>query len=140
MSEFQYGPVELHLVGFEGERPDPGVVEALADLLESGLLRLLDVVLISRSEDGDVTVTEIDDATDGFGDLVIGAVGLAGEEDIADFAEHVPPGASAALFVLELVYARTLASRLDASGAVLLRSERIPAPIVNAIVDAVEGE
>jgi hypothetical protein len=140
MSEFKYGPVELHLVGFPGERPDPGVVQALADLLESGMLRLLDVVLISRSEDGDVTVTEIDDETDGFGDLVIEAIGLAGDEDVAEFAELVPAGASAALFVLELLYARTLADRLDASGAVLLRSERIPAPVVNAIVDAVEGE
>jgi len=140
MSEFRYGPVELHLVGFEGERPDPGVVEALSDLLESGLLRLLDVVVIARSEEGDITVTEIDDQDDIFGDLAIEAVGLAGDEDVADFAEHVPPGASAALFVLELVYARALADRLNASGAVLLRSERIPAPVVNAIVDAVEGE
>jgi len=140
MSEFRYGPVELHLVGFEGERPDPGVIQALTELLESGLLRLLDVVLISKDEDGDVTVTEIDDETDGFGDLVIDAIGLAGDEDIAEFSELVPAGASAALFVLELAYARTLANRLDASGAVLLRSERIPAPIVNAIVDAAEGE
>ena len=140
MSEFRYGPVELHLIGFEGERLDPGVVQALADLLEGGLLRLLDVVLISRSEEGDVTVVEIDDQDDVFGDLVIGASGLAGAEDIAEFAEHVPPGASAALFVLELLYARELASRLGESGAVLLRTERIPAPIVNAIVDAIEGE
>jgi uncharacterized membrane protein len=140
MTEFRYGPVELHLVGFEGERPDPGVIQALTELLESGLLRLLDVVLIARSDDGDVSVTEIDDQDDLFGDLVLEAVGLAGDEDVAEFAELVPPGGSAALFVLELAYARTLASRLDASGAVLLRSERIPAPIVNAIVDATEGE
>ncbi len=140
MSEYRYGPVELHLVGFQGERPDPGVVQALSDLLESGLLRLLDIVLISRDDDGAVSVTEVDDASDLFGDLVLDAVGLAGEEDVAEFAEFVPPGASAALFVLELTYARTLANRLGDSGAVLLRSERIPAPIVNAIVDAIEGE
>jgi len=140
MTEFRYGPVELHLVGFEGERPDPGVIQALSELLEGGLLRLLDIVIIARSDDGDVTVTEVDDQDDIFGDLVLDAIGLAGEEDVAAFAEFVPPGASAALFVLELTYARTLANRLDASGAVLLRSERIPAPIVNAIVDAIEGE
>ena len=140
MSEFRYGPVELHLIGFQGASLDPGVVQALADLLEGGLLRLLDVVIIARSEEGDVTVVEIDDQDDVFGDLVIGASGLAGAEDIAEFAEHVPPGASAALFVLELLYARELASRLGESGAVLLRTERIPAPIVNAIVDAIEGE
>ena len=140
MSEYRYGPVELHLIGYPGEGLDPGVVQALTDLLEGGLLRLLDVVVIARSEDGDVTVTEIDDQDDIFGDLILGASGLAGAEDIAEFAELVPPGASAALFVLELTYARELANRLGDSGAVLLRTERIPAPIVNAIVDAIEGE
>jgi uncharacterized membrane protein len=142
MTAFRYGPVELYLVGFEGERPDPGVIQALVELLEGGLVRLLDFVIIARSEDGEVTVTEIEDQTEeyGFGSVELEAIGIAGDEDIAEFAELIPPGAAAALVALELSYARTLADRLDASGGVVLRSERIPAPIVNAIVDAVEGE
>ena len=36
MPAFRYGPVELYLVGFEGERPDAGTLAALSDLLESG--------------------------------------------------------------------------------------------------------
>ncbi|MCS0499608.1 DUF6325 family protein [Protaetiibacter mangrovi] len=142
MTEFRYGPVELYLVGFEGDRPDPGVVQALVDLLEGGLVRLLDFTIISRGEDGEVTVVEIEDETEeyGFGTIELEAVGIAGDEDIAEFAEHIPPGASAALIALELSYARTLAQKLDASGGVVLRTERIPAPIVNAIVDAVEGD
>ena len=142
MTAFRYGPVELYLVGFEGERPDPGVIQALVELLEGGLVRLLDFVIIARGEDGEVTVTEIEDQTEeyGFGSVELEAIGIAGDEDIAEFAELIPPGAAAALVALELSYARTLADRLDASGGVVLRSERIPAPIVNAIVDAVEGE
>jgi uncharacterized membrane protein len=141
MTDFRYGPVELYLIGFEGERPDPGVVGALVELLEGGLVRLLDFVIISRGDDGTVTVTEIEDATDeyGFGAVELEAVGIAGDDDIAEFAEHIPPGTSAALVALELAFARTLARRLDASGGVVLRTDRIPAPVVNAVVDAVDA-
>ncbi|MDZ8172984.1 DUF6325 family protein [Microbacterium xanthum] len=132
MPEFRYGPVELYLVGFEGERPDAGTMAALSDLLENGLMRLLDLVLISKSGDGDITVAEIE--ADEFA-LELHEVGIAGEEDIAELAELVPPGGSAMLVALELSYARELAQRVNASGAVVLSAERIPAPIVNAVMD-----
>jgi uncharacterized membrane protein len=140
MAEFRYGPVELYLVGFEGDRPAPSVVEALADLLDSGLMRLLDFIILSRSEEGDVTVVEVEDEADEYGlaDIELAAIGIAGDEDIDELAELVPPGQSAALVVLEMVFARALAEKIAASGAEVLSVERIPAPVVNAIVDAVD--
>ncbi|SIT86293.1 DUF6325 family protein [Microbacterium sp. RU33B] len=140
MVEFRYGPVELYLVGFEGDRPDPAVIAALVEQLESGLVRLLDFVLISKSADGDITVTEIETEEFGLGSVELAELGLAGDEDVADLAELIEPGTSAALVTLELLYARKLAERVAASGAVVLSSERIPAPIVNAILDAAEDE
>lgn len=142
MADFQYGPVELYLVGFEGDRPAPEVIEALTAQLEGGLVRLLDFVIVSRSDDGEVTVTEVDDESGDldFGDIEFGAAGIAGEEDIEELAELIEPGTSAAVVALELVYARELASKLAASGGAVLSSERIPAPVVNAIVDAVDSE
>lgn len=142
MVEFRYGPVELYLVGFEGDRPDPGVIAALVEQLEGGLVRLLDFVIISKSDDGEITVTEVEDQTQeyGFGDVELAEIGLAGDEDIEELAELIEPGTSAALVTLELLYARKLASRLAASGGVVLSAERIPAPVVNAILDAAELE
>lgn len=142
MVEFRYGPVELYLVGFEGDRPDPGVISALVEQLESGLVRLLDFVIVSKAADGEITVTEIEDETDeyGFGGIELAEIGLAGDEDIEELAELIEPGASAALVTLELLYARKLSSRLAASGGVVLSAERIPAPVVNAILDAAELE
>lgn len=142
MVEFRYGPVELYLVGFEGDRPDPGVIAALVEQLEGGLVRLLDFVIISKSDDGEITVTEVEDQTQeyGFGDVELAEIGLAGDEDIEELAELIEPGTSAALVTLELLYARQLASRLAASGGVVLSAERIPAPVVNAILDAAELE
>lgn len=140
MADFRFGPVELYLVGFEGDKPDPGVIRALIELLESGLVRLVDFVIVSKSTDGEVTVTEVEDEAEryGFGDVELVATGLTGEEDINDLAELIPPGGSAALVALELAYARTLAEKLAASGGLVLRTERIPAPIVNAVLDAAE--
>lgn len=140
MADFRYGPVELYLVGFEGERPAPAVMQALADQLEGGLVRLLDFVIVSRGLDGEVTVTEIEDETDeyGFGGIELAEIGLTGADDIDELAPLIEPGTSAALVALELVFARELASKLAASGGVVLSSERIPAPVVNALVDAAE--
>jgi uncharacterized membrane protein len=140
MVDFRYGPVEIYLIGHQGERPDPGVIEALTELLEGGLIRLLDIVLIAKDANGETTITEIEDRTEeyGFGEVELAAVGITADQDITELAELVPPGGSAALVAIELLYARRLANKLAASGAVLLSAERIPAPVVNAILDAVE--
>lgn len=140
MTEFRYGPVELYLVGFDGDRPSPDTISALAELLEGGLVRLLDFVIVSKSESGDVEVIEIEDQTEeyGFGGIELAEIGITGEEDIAELVELVEPGSSAAIVALELLYARRLVDRLAASGGVVLSAERIPAPIVNAIMDLAE--
>ncbi|MET0296852.1 MAG: DUF6325 family protein [Microbacterium sp.] len=132
MAEFRYGPVELYLVGFEGDAPDPGVVDALVNLVDGGTVRVLDFLIVSKSDDGDVTIAEIED--EDFA-LDLHEIGIAGDEDIAELAELVPPGGAAAIVALELVYARELAQSLAASGGVVLSAERIPAPIVNALID-----
>ncbi|MCR2808592.1 MULTISPECIES: DUF6325 family protein [unclassified Microbacterium] len=140
MADFAFGPVELYLVGFDGERPSPGVLSALMELIDSGLVRLLDLVLVTKSTTGEVTVTEIEEDSDAYGlaEVEFLASGIAAEEDIHELAESILPGASAALVALELVYARTLTERLASSGAVVLRAERIPAPVVNAVLEAAE--
>jgi uncharacterized membrane protein len=140
MAQFEFGPVELYLVGFEGERPSPGVISALLDLVGQGIVRLLDFVVVSKSADGEVTVTEIDAEAEAYGlvDVEILAAGIAGDEDIDEFAAHIPAGSSAAIVALELVYARELAAQVASSGGVVLRTERIPAPVVNAVLEAAE--
>ncbi|HWI31244.1 MAG TPA: DUF6325 family protein [Microbacterium sp.] len=140
MAEFRFGPVELYLIGFEGDRLSPGVVSALTDLVESGVIRLLDLVIVSKGDDGEVTVTEVVDESDeyGFGSVEFHAQGVAGGEDIDEFADLIPPGTSAALIAFELAFARQLVSRFAESGGIVLRAERIPAPIVNAVIDAAE--
>lgn len=136
MTEFRYGPVELYLVGFEGDRPSDATMAALGSLLEGGLVRLLDFVLVSKSLEGDIEIIEIEDA--GGLEFELAEVGITSDEDIAELAQVVEPGTSAAVVALELLYARQLGSSIAESGAVVLSAERIPAPVVNAIMDLAE--
>jgi hypothetical protein len=140
MAEFRYGPVELFLLGLEDERPDPALIAELASLVQGDVLRVLDFLIISKSESGDVEIVEISDDSEGYEALDLVLSGITGDEDVQELAELVPPGGSAAIVALELVYARKLAGALAASGGVVLSSERIPAPVVNALVDAIEEE
>lgn len=132
MTTFRYGPVEFYAIGFEGDRPGPGVLEAIDDLVESGTVNLLDLVFASRSPAGELTVLEIDDADDATGTSALALPGFAGEEDIETLAATVPPGASAAILVVELLWAKAFAAALYDAGGFVTGRYGIPAPLVNA--------
>ena len=134
MTTFDYGPIEFYAIGFDGDRPGPGVLKAIDDLVVSGTVNVLDLVFVTRNPDGELTVVELSDTTDDAGVPALDLSGLASEEDIADLAVDVAPGTSAAILVVELLWAKAFAAALyDAGGAVIAR-EGIPAPIVNAFL------
>lgn len=142
MADFEYGPVELYLVGFEGDRPDAGTLEAIGELIEGGEIRLLDLLVISRAEDGTVSLTEFADVSDeyGFGAVELEATGLVADEDAHDLAQGIQPGTSGALLAVELLWAKHLASKFAAAGGTVIETVRIPAPVVNAALAEAEGE
>jgi uncharacterized membrane protein len=133
-TEFAYGPVEFVLVGFEGDRPGEPVIEAIRDIVDAGAIRLLDLVVVTHSEDDTITAVEIEDVADdyGLGTVELEASGLAADQDIQQFAAEIPPGTSAALAVVELLWAKRLAEKLADAHGFVIHSDRIPAPIVNA--------
>ena len=135
-SEFRYGPVDFYLVGLAGERPEPETIAALKSLIDTGLVNLLDLVVISRDADGAVTTIELEDDAESIGLGPLGAAGIAGDEDIEEFADLVEAGSSAVLAVIEVAYQRELAATVAAAGGTLLAYERVAAPVVNALMDA----
>ena len=136
------GPVDLYLLGLPGEQPDPAALAAVTELTERGLLRLLDLLLISRSATGATTIVEVSELPGGFeiDAARLGATGLIGYEDVDSLAALIPDGTAALLVAVELVYQRELAEKTAASGAELLAYERIPAPVVNALLDSLSTE
>ena len=134
MTTFDYGPIEFYAIGFDGDKPGPGILQAIDDLVATGTINVLDLVFATRSPEGELTVMELSDTTDDGGAPALDLAGLAGMEDIEALAEQVPPGTSAAILVVELLWAKAFAAALyDAGGAVIAR-EGIPAPVVNAFL------
>ncbi|WP_106816412.1 DUF6325 family protein [Microbacterium timonense] len=139
MEDLEFGPVEMVLAAFEGERPDPGVIAAIAELVEAGTIRLIDLVHVSRDQDGAIRFAEIDEAGIELGEIELAAAGLAAQEDVEELGADLPPGTSAVLLVVELLWAKRLASRVAAAGGFVVDSVRIPAPVVNAAVAEAVG-
>jgi hypothetical protein len=135
MAEFEYGPAEFMVAQFDTDRPSPGVVQAILDLVESGTVRLLDLVFIERHDDGSVEIIELAEIGDEIGltDVTLDASGIAGDEDVEQIAELIEPGSTGAILVIEHLWAKELASRFFESGGVVIHSERIPAPVLNAV-------
>ncbi|KJL42220.1 DUF6325 family protein [Microbacterium trichothecenolyticum] len=133
MTTFDYGPIEFYAIGFEGDRPGPAVLQAIDDLVAAGTVNVLDLVFARRSPEGEIEVLELSDTIDD-GAPALDLAGLASQDDILYLAENLEPGSSAAILVVELLWAKSFAAALyDAGGAVIAR-EGIPAPIVNAFL------
>jgi hypothetical protein len=132
------GPVEYLLIGFPGNQFKGEIVPALADLIEAGTVRILDLVFVKKDEDGSITTFEYDALTEapGFAELDGEAGGLLNDDDIALAAEALAPDSSAALLVWEDTWAAPLAAALRNAGGVLVAGERIPHEIVEQALDA----
>ena len=128
------GPVSYIVVGFPGNKFNGEIAPALADLIDKNLIRVLDLIFISKDEDGNTTSFEFDqlDELAAFGDLDGEVGGLIGPEDIEHAAEGLEPNMSAALLIWEDVWATPLAEAMRDSGGVLIEGARVPHDIVEA--------
>lgn len=137
------GPIDYLVVEFPGNRMTGEGLPLLVDLVERGLIRILDLVFVRKDEDGTVTGMEIADLTgDGALDLSVFAgasSGLLGQDDLEEAAVALEPGSSAGILVYENRWAAPFAAALHRGGARLVASGRIPVPDLVAALDATEA-
>jgi Family of unknown function (DUF6325) len=128
------GPVEYIIVGFEGNRFTGAIVPELVALVDAGLIRILDLIVIAKDDDGTIVAIEVDgqDHLAVFEVLDADVGGIIGEEDIAHAAEAIEPGSSAALLIWEDLWAAPLVTAIRSAGGVLIEGARIPAELVEA--------
>ncbi len=139
------GPIEYLVVAFPGNKFKGEIVPALADLVESETIRILDLVFILKDEEGSVAALELselddDDEAAGMTDVAEVERGLLNEEDIQLAADALEDNSSAALLVFENVWATRFAEAVRNAGGVLVANERIPYDIVEAAMAAAETE
>ncbi|MFE1925228.1 DUF6325 family protein [Streptomyces asoensis] len=135
----EMGPIDYLVVEFPGNRMTGEGFPLLVDLVDRGLIRILDLLFVRKDEDGSVVGMEIADLTgDGALDLAVfegASSGLLGQDDIAEAGGALEPGNSAAILVYENLWAAPFAAALRRGGAQLVASGRIPVPAVLAALD-----
>ncbi len=146
MSEDEFvemGPIDYVVIEFPGSRMTGEGFPLLVDLVDRGLIRILDLLFVKKDEDGSVVGLEIADLTgDGALDLAVfegASSGLLGEDDIAEAGRALEPGNSAGILVYENLWAAPFATALRRGGAQMVASGRIPVPAVLAALDETDA-
>lgn len=138
----EMGPVDYLVIEFPKFRVTGEGMQELLNLVDRGIIRVLDLVFVQKAEDGTITVTAVADMDgDGKLDLAVfeGATsGLLGDGDIKDAADALAPGSAGGILVYENRWAAPFARALRRNGAQLLGGGRIPVQAILAAVDALE--
>jgi dihydroorotase-like cyclic amidohydrolase len=137
----EMGPIDYLVIEWPGRQPTGEAAPHLVDLVDRGLIRVLDLTFIRKDEDGSVAGVEISEVGEQVAEMKVfegASSGLLSDDDKAEAAEALEPGTSAALLVYENRWAAPLAAALRRSGGQLVASGRIPVQAVIAALDATE--
>jgi Family of unknown function (DUF6325) len=133
------GPVEYLIVAFPGNQFKGEIIPALADLVEAGTIRIIDLAFVMKDADGIVVTAELGELDSevfkAFDALSPETMGLLNEEDLAAAGEELDPNSSAALLVWEDTWATTLRDAIVSAGGEVLDLERVPYQVVNAAIE-----
>jgi hypothetical protein len=135
----EMGPVDYVLIEWPDRQPNGEVAPILLDLVERGLIRIIDLAFITKAEDGSIAGLEIDELADELKVFEGASTGLLTEDDTIEAAKALEAGTSAALLVFENAWAAPFATAVRRSGGQLAASGRIPVQAILAALDAAEA-
>ena len=138
----QMGPIDYLVLEFPGNKMTGEAFPLLVDLVDRGVVRILDLVFVRKETDGSVVGLELTDLN-GDGELDLSVFegvssGLVGQDDIQETASVLAPGSSAGILVYENLWAAPFAAAVRRSGGQLVASGRIPVQAVLAALGADE--
>jgi len=140
----EMGPVDYVVLEWADDQPPSGEVQPLLlDLVDRGIIRILDIAFLAKDRDGSVSGIEVGGGLQqlaaAFGEFEGASSGLLGDDDLQEAAAALEPGTSAAVIVWENRWAAPVAVALRRSGGQLVASGRIPVQAILASLDAVEA-
>ncbi len=142
--EVELGPVDFLVVEYPDGRPTGEAMPYLIDLVDRGLIRILDVAVVAKDAAGQVSGVSLgelaEEAAQELGVFDGAATGILDETDLAEAGEALSPGAVGAILVYENSWAAGFAGALRRAGAQLVASGRIPVNALLAAVEALEEE
>jgi len=140
----ELGPVDYLVVEFPGSKFNGEIAPTLVDLESRGIIRVLDLLLIVKEDDGSFDVVEMHDTEEGsLGELHRLEANIAeilSADDIANVAAAIEPGSTAGVLVYENKWAAPFAAAVRHSGGQLVASGRIPIQALIAQFEAEEGD
>jgi hypothetical protein len=137
----ELGPIDYLIVEWPGRQPTGEAAPFLVDLVDRGIIRVLDMAFISKDEDGNVRAIEIDEVAGQVEEMEVfqgASSGLLSDDDTTEAGEALEPGTSAALLVYENSWAAPFAAAVRRSGGQLVASGRIPVQGLLAALEAAE--
>jgi hypothetical protein len=137
------GPVDIAVVAFDAPKFDGSIASAIADLVAQGVVRILDIVLVNKSESGEVSLFEVTDVDgDGIPDLIAiqGDIpGLLSEDDAGVAIQEMPNGTAIAMIAWENTWLVRAGQAIRNNGGTLIAYERIPAEDVQAVLASADA-
>ncbi|TFD87161.1 DUF1269 domain-containing protein [Cryobacterium lactosi] len=136
----ELGPVDWIVVEFPGSTFNGSIAPEITSLVDRGLVKILDLLILKKDADGALEIAELSDVDDGeLGELRAFETELAtllSEDDVISAAEAIEPGSSAALLVWENLWAAPFGASVRHAGGQLVASGRIPVQALAAAIEA----
>lgn len=136
------GPLELVVLGFEGNNFKGEISTAIEEEVASGSIRVVDLIFARKDADGAITVDDLDDADESFGKfegLAADLRKLLTEDDAITLAELLPANTAALVALIEHTWATRIAEAVNNAGGRLLASQRISPRLIEEIRDELEA-
>lgn len=142
--ELELGPVDVVVIGYPPDAPRTGeAIPLFLDLVDRGIIRVLDVLMVQKDEQGNVSGIEIADLDDdGVDDVLVFAgarTGMLGDDDASTAAEALTPGEAALMICFENTWAAPFATAVRRNGGQVLAFERVAAQDVLDTLEALDS-
>ena len=137
----ELGPVDYAIIEFPADTANftGEMAEALLGLVDSGIIRVIDILILVKDDDGGVEAMELSDVDD-LGPLQALEAELAellAADDVIHLAAAMDPGSTAGVIIFENLWAAPFASAVRHSGGRLIADGRIP---IQAIIASIEAD